>query len=212
MALEDELAHAIDQLINWGLHAKRLQEKIANPKPPWEEESQVEITALPASPPAPKGKGKAATPEEVVKRLNEIYPHGWSESGNKRPPGLKKALANLRAAKRKGWSMDVILDGARRMAEAIGKSEDRRFSPALHRWVKDELWLEVPEPVVPKKREKTEEEKRADREQEQQRRKDRLRKQAKLAGVELDDNGNVIRGQRHFGGGDEHTWDPHGHG
>jgi len=185
---EAELAHAIEQMINWGIHAKRLLEKVSNPPPPWEEESSVELDAVQA----PKPGQASLKPEAAVKALNEVYPHGWTDNGNKRPPGLKKALAQLRAKQRKGWSLQVIVDGAKRFAEAVGGTEDQRYSPQLWRWVRDELWLEVPEPILPKRKSKSPEQIEAERQQAATAAQRRLQEQIRKAGLVVDEDGNVV--------------------
>jgi len=85
----------------------------------------------------------------MARALAKTYPHGWSEGGTKRQPGIKQAAAALGVALRGGATYERILAGAEAYAAALG-DQDRQYAPAMHRWLSREGWLEVPERVKTK--------------------------------------------------------------
>lgn len=157
------------------------------PPPPWEESGEEEAL--------PKAKGlKRDAAEKVAAQLNEIYPHGWSEAGKRRPPGLTQCAAALRKKRQKGIAFEVIVEGCRRFRAAVEGSPDQQYSKALFRWVRDELWNEIPEDVrEPARRLPSPEEVEQRRLAAEDERRRHLALQAERAGVRLDpETGSVL--------------------
>jgi len=96
-----------------------------------------------------KKEGECVSPPKTLRdqarALAKVYPHGWSEGGAKRAPGIKQSTVALGVALRGGATYEHILAGAGAFAQAT--ASDAQFNPAMHRWIAREGWLEVPERV-----------------------------------------------------------------
>jgi hypothetical protein len=117
----------------------------------------------------------------LAEELCEIYPHGSTNAGGRRPPGLKLAARALKAKVAAGYPVEEIRAGVLAFAKEVGTNS--RYSPALCRWLEEERWREVY--VAPIKLPPTEEEIREKSEAEKRRREEQLARSAEAFGVEI---------------------------
>lgn len=117
----------------------------------------------------------------LAEELSEIYPHGFTNAGGRRPPGLKQAARTLKAKVAAGYAVETIRAGVLAFAKEVGGNS--RYSPALCRWLEEERWREVY--VAPAKLPPTEEEIREKSEAEERRRAEQLTRSAAAFGVEI---------------------------
>ena len=80
----------------------------------------------------------------MAEELSAVYPHGSSDSGRRREPGIKASAATLRRLLGAGTEFPAILEAAQRLSGQIRGSDEARYQPAMHRWLSRELWREVP--------------------------------------------------------------------
>lgn len=172
------------------LHAVR--EEIGDrPVAPWDE---AETCATAAELPKKVAKKKAAKKstkkrgdwaDQAADELNKIYPHGYSDAGNKRKAGLKESAAALRRLRAKGYSLEEITEATEAYREAVVGTPDQQFVPSMFRWLRNEEFREVADRVAGKPKPPTPEEVAERLAREEEAADERMRRRAERAGVQL---------------------------